>query len=284
MIHHFPFDPRAILGVPAEATPDEIRDAFREKSKKHHPDLGGDEWAFRMVVRAYEVLKSTAEGLGPAGAGAGFGGFEAAAASATPPPWARPSMSGFFSQGRFPFGAGAGTATVMESESEAEAEAPGASAPWEPDPSPPEPPRAEPPGVFQTVEVELIWIRFDMAENPGRDASAPAPDAESAEGPTLSVCMVVSWPLRSLVARTAEYAHLGDTLRHVIEAFEKLPRSEAQATRSRIEDGRFVGWASFPDVVAAQAGFLGLREDLQAHDLTVHLQTRDEIIPASWAG
>jgi len=33
--------------------------AFRAKSKKHHPDLGGDEWAFRMVVRAYEILKTT---------------------------------------------------------------------------------------------------------------------------------------------------------------------------------------------------------------------------------
>ncbi|WP_165252439.1 J domain-containing protein [Paludisphaera soli] len=279
MIHHFPFDPRAILGVPAEATPDEVREAFREKSKKHHPDLGGDEWAFRMVVRAYEVLKSTAEGLEQP-AGAGFGGFDAAAASATPPPWSRPSpMSGFFSQGRFPFGSGSAAGTATETEEE---EAPGASAAWEPEP--PSEPRAEPPGVFQMVEVELIWIRFDMAEDPGRDASATTSDAASAEGPTLSVCMVVSWPLRSLVSRSAEYAHLGDTLRHVIEAFEKLPRSEAQATRSRIEDGRFVGWASFPDVVAAQAGFLALRDDLQAHDLTVHLQTRDEIIPASWAG
>ncbi|GEM_PF-3543978 len=37
----------------------EIQRAFRAKSKKHHPDLGGDEWAFRMVVRAYEILKTT---------------------------------------------------------------------------------------------------------------------------------------------------------------------------------------------------------------------------------
>ena len=38
---------------------EEIHCAFRDKSKKHHPDLGGDEWAFRMVVRAYEILKTT---------------------------------------------------------------------------------------------------------------------------------------------------------------------------------------------------------------------------------
>ena len=44
--------------VPAAST-EEIHEAYRLKSKKHHPDLGGDEWAFRMVTRAYEVLKTT---------------------------------------------------------------------------------------------------------------------------------------------------------------------------------------------------------------------------------
>ena len=57
--HSFSLDPRTVLGVSLDALPDEIRDAYRAKSKKHHPDLGGDEWAFRMVIRAYEVLKTT---------------------------------------------------------------------------------------------------------------------------------------------------------------------------------------------------------------------------------
>ncbi|OJW25896.1 MAG: hypothetical protein BGO49_22065 [Planctomycetales bacterium 71-10] len=254
MLHHFPFDPRAVLGVSAAATPDEVRDAFREKSKKHHPDLGGDEWAFRMVVRAYEVLKATSEG------GLSSDGGPAPPAPAEPPPWMQPApASGFFSQGRFPFGAGAAGATA--------AEAAGADVE-------PEPPRAEPPGIFQQVEVELIWIRFEMAGSP----------AEHAEGSTLSVCMVVSWPLRSLVSRTAEYANLGDTLRRVIDAFDAVRQSNPLAVRSRIEDGQFVGWLSFADVLAAQAAFLTLRDGLRRHDLTVHLQTRDEIIPESWAG
>ncbi|AMV37854.1 J domain-containing protein [Planctomyces sp. SH-PL62] len=273
MIHHFPFDPRVILGVPAEASPDEVREAYREKSKKHHPDLGGDEWAFRMVVRAYEVLKSTAGGFEPeASATSPFAPTQAAGAStwAEPPPWSRAAAaSDFFSQGRFPFGGGGETATSPP-ETTPESE------------SPPEPAQAEPPGVFQTVEVELVWIRFEMAEKSEHDLPGAAP-ADSSEGPTLSVCMVVSWPLRSLVSRTAEYANLGETLRHVIDAFDGLPASHTLAVRSRIEDGQFVGWASFPDVVAAQAGFLALRESLHTHDLTVHLQTRDEIIPPSWA-
>jgi curved DNA-binding protein CbpA len=49
-------DPHTVLGVSREATSEEVRDAFHLKSKKHHPDLGGDEWAFRIVVRAYEIL------------------------------------------------------------------------------------------------------------------------------------------------------------------------------------------------------------------------------------
>lgn len=66
MTHSFPFDPETILGVPAGASLSEIRDAYRQKSLKHHPDKGGDEWAFRLVSRAYEIL-STARVVNRAG-------------------------------------------------------------------------------------------------------------------------------------------------------------------------------------------------------------------------
>jgi hypothetical protein len=60
MVYHtFSLDPRIVLGVSPTATLDEVDEAYRAKSKKHHPDLGGDEWAFHMVTRAYEVLKAT---------------------------------------------------------------------------------------------------------------------------------------------------------------------------------------------------------------------------------
>lgn len=49
-------DPRKILGVAADASEEEIRKAFREKAKKHHPDLGGDAWAFQQVQEAYDAL------------------------------------------------------------------------------------------------------------------------------------------------------------------------------------------------------------------------------------
>ncbi|HEV3165804.1 MAG TPA: J domain-containing protein [Isosphaeraceae bacterium] len=59
MIHGFQLDPHAILGVSQGSSAQQIRDAYREKTKKHHPDHGGDEWAFRVVVRAYEILNTT---------------------------------------------------------------------------------------------------------------------------------------------------------------------------------------------------------------------------------
>jgi hypothetical protein len=49
-------DPFAVLGLAREATPQQVREAFRLKSKKYHPDHGGEEWAFRVIVWAYEAL------------------------------------------------------------------------------------------------------------------------------------------------------------------------------------------------------------------------------------
>jgi hypothetical protein len=61
----FEIDPSAILGVSTSASLQEIREAYRQKARKHHPDHGGDEWAFRIVARSYEIL-STARVAGRA--------------------------------------------------------------------------------------------------------------------------------------------------------------------------------------------------------------------------
>lgn len=54
----FQIDPHVVLGVPAGATLQEIRDAYRQQAKKLHPDTGGAEWAFRVLVQSYEVLST----------------------------------------------------------------------------------------------------------------------------------------------------------------------------------------------------------------------------------
>ncbi|TFK90917.1 protein prenylyltransferase [Polyporus arcularius HHB13444] len=45
-----------ILGVERECTDVEIRKAYRRESLKHHPDKGGDEEKFKLIVEAHGVL------------------------------------------------------------------------------------------------------------------------------------------------------------------------------------------------------------------------------------
>jgi hypothetical protein len=54
----FEIDPLKVLGVTANASLEQIRDAYRQKAKRYHPDAGGEDWAFRILVQAYELLCS----------------------------------------------------------------------------------------------------------------------------------------------------------------------------------------------------------------------------------
>jgi len=44
------------LGVGRNASPDEIKSAYRKLAMKHHPDRGGDEKKFKEISEAYDVL------------------------------------------------------------------------------------------------------------------------------------------------------------------------------------------------------------------------------------
>lgn len=80
-----------VLGVKKDASPDEIKKAFRRLAVQHHPDKeGGDEAKFKEINEAYEVLKDQSKrqrydqfghaGVGSSAAsdgnpyGGGFGG------------------------------------------------------------------------------------------------------------------------------------------------------------------------------------------------------------------
>jgi DnaJ-like protein len=54
----FEIDPLKVLGVPADASLEQIRDAYRRKAKRFHPDAGGEDWAFRIISQSYELLCS----------------------------------------------------------------------------------------------------------------------------------------------------------------------------------------------------------------------------------
>lgn len=49
-------DHYATLGVTKNATPDEIKKAYRKLASQHHPDKGGDKVKFQEVQTAYDVL------------------------------------------------------------------------------------------------------------------------------------------------------------------------------------------------------------------------------------
>jgi molecular chaperone DnaJ len=70
-----------VLGVSKDASPDEIKKAFRKAAVQHHPDKeGGDETKFKEINEAYEVLKDAQkrqryDQFGHAGVGGNGGGF-----------------------------------------------------------------------------------------------------------------------------------------------------------------------------------------------------------------
>lgn len=70
----------AILGVSKNASPDEIKKAFRSLARKYHPDKkGGDEKKFKEISEAYSVLsepkKKQQYDMTGSTNGAGFSGF-----------------------------------------------------------------------------------------------------------------------------------------------------------------------------------------------------------------
>jgi hypothetical protein len=272
--HSFSLDPRTVLGVGPDASLEEIHDAFRAKSKKHHPDRGGDEWAFRMVARAYEVLKTTAATAGAAKPWEGRRAEPDVVARGRSADWSW-SWGSRFGQPGAGAGMGMGAAGMSAAErpdgaDRGETVGPGAV------PSGSEGARLDP-ARLRSVDVELIWTRFE------KDGPARLLSQRNIDDATLSVCMVMSWPDTGLVDHTAEFPGGAEILRTLIDLFDRLRNQERVITaRSRIEDGRFVGWLSYPDVLAAQDAVLALRETSRTRGLIIKLQTRDERIPFDW--
>lgn len=56
-------DPFQVLGIPRGSTAEEIKKAYRQKAREHHPDRAGDEERMKEVNIAYErALEMTEDG------------------------------------------------------------------------------------------------------------------------------------------------------------------------------------------------------------------------------
>ena len=45
-----------LLGLPPNATRQQIKRRYRALAKKHHPDRGGDQREMKRIIAAYELL------------------------------------------------------------------------------------------------------------------------------------------------------------------------------------------------------------------------------------
>lgn len=46
----------AVLGLPPNATPQQIKRRYRALAKRYHPDRGGDQQQMQRIIAAYEFL------------------------------------------------------------------------------------------------------------------------------------------------------------------------------------------------------------------------------------
>lgn len=72
-------NPHQVLGVDKGASDEEVKKAYRQKAKEHHPDQGGDEEKFKEIQEAYDQITGESEPefgdpFGAQGASAGFKG------------------------------------------------------------------------------------------------------------------------------------------------------------------------------------------------------------------
>ncbi len=250
MTYALEIDAADVLGTAPGATLREIHDAYRLRVKKHHPDVGGDEWAFRAVGRAYELLSHArlrdrvAE----------WPGFETPANAGGPEadPFTRFGPQARDTGHAHVHGAEAGShatsaddATFVRAGVEDAVDSPS-----------------------KMVEIELFTIRYEL--------SGPLGLIGNLKDRNLSSCLNIHWPAPPLHDDEPEAPADPATLEVVVLAFEAMPRrSKAVASWSRTDDGRFVGWLSYPTASQGFEAFETFHKALNDRGLGVRQSTRE---------
>ncbi len=245
MKYAFEVDAADVLGVQPGATLQEIHEAYRARVKKHHPDVGGDDWAFRSVARAYELLSHARLRARI--------GFDPPPPSASPPqPW----VESFFDD---------------EPESTLDEQSPRPAGPTAPEAVSGffRPGVADPvahPG--RLVDVELFTIRYEFE---GQINLLGGP-----ENRNLSSCLHITWPAPPTHEGEPEIPADPEVLKQLTRVFDGMPRrSRATSYWSRSKDGRFVGWLSYPTANRAFEAFEAFHKALNDKGLGVRQTTRE---------
>jgi hypothetical protein len=248
MDYGFEIDPRDVLGVNSESSLAEIHEAFRAKSKKHHPDVGGDEWAFRVVTRSYEILSSQRvmrrvkldhDDMPPT-------------RTTRPEPSAREQPRAKAATAS----SGSGTHRVARGPD-------GMAEEW------------VRPGVedlqvasSKIVDIELFTLRFELA--------SPLDFLESPQNRNLSCCLTATWPSPELADFDVESKEAQMTLKILAKVFSTMPKkTRATGELSRVTDGRFIGWMNYPTAIQAYQAFETLHEALLARGLGARQRSRE---------
>jgi hypothetical protein len=246
----FDIDPYAVLGVTGDASLQEIREAYRSKTKKYHPDVGGEDWAFRILVQAYELLSTNRVVRATRG-------DEAAARPA--PSAAGPSHDhGPTRQHRGP-----GHKPEPRSESVymgiVDADVP----------------------RHRRVAVELLSVRYlwDQASYLWLGQKSSDDDR------FLSCSLNISWPDRNQgVTHLESPAEEAEILASVAEVFDHLVMStRAVNSRSLVHEDGFEGWLTYSSFDRTWKAVRTLQESLHSRKLGIRQWSRDLFIPRNWS-
>jgi hypothetical protein len=237
-------DPCVVLGVAPGASLQEIRDAYRRKAKLLHPDVGGEEWAFRILVQSYEVL-STARVVQAS---------QAEFRAQPPRPQSPTSQAGPQPHDR--------TNTVRPGVRDAVLD----------------PARVvDVEQLCVRFEVDHLWLlhagaggKEDRFLSCCLNISWPHTASAGQAGPGTGIDIGALPDVEQILAKLSE-------------AFEAVrSRTKAASAWHATEEHRFQGWLSYPNTQLAGSGFLKLYDALKARGFSVNQWTRDLIIPREW--
>lgn len=240
----FDIDPYAVLGVTSDASLQEIRDAYRAKSKKYHPDAGGEDWTFRILAQAYELL-STNRVMRATRA-------EPPRAAAEPAARAHPHAHARDAHPKSEPKSESVYAGIVDKDV----------------------------ASHRRVAVELLCVRYlwDQASYLWLNQKSSDDDR------FLSCSINVAWPDRAQGPFQVDHDEESEILASLGEVFDHLVlATRAVTSRSHIHDDGFSGWLTYSSFDRTWKAVRQLQESLHSRNLGIRQWSRDLFIPRNWS-